>query len=756
MDLMPDTKEALQTSDENQRLFFLAVNEMAPPVLILDRHRVILYANHAFFELFQYTPEEIVGHYPADVLTEKDTDLAERHTARHRAWENEGFHHEVLLYGKNGREVWVSANVKPVHDAHGVVTNIIVVLVDITEIKRIQDLQRVVLEAVASGLPLAEVADLICHQVELIAPEVISSIVSVDDEGKMHHLAGPRLPEAYTAALEGQPIGETAGSCGTAAYLGRPVSVIDIETDPLWTNYKSLVLPMGLHACWSSPIQRRDGHVVGTFAFYYREKRAPSALHKRLVSACVHLCMLAIENEDARQKIAELSHFDSLTGLPNRTSFYEMAAELMRETYGENIIFFAVDLNRFNDVNNTLGYSVGDRVLVEAAYRLQKLTQPSGIISRTEGDSFILALPGSSVAKAAMIADSIIESLKAPIQLKETSLSISARIGISITDAANQDPRIHVEQAITATFRDDPSDQDAYRFYRAEMNQLAQDRLILGAALSSAIEKGTLHLYYQPQVRIATGELTGVEALMRWNDERFGEVPPVRFIPLAEEAGLIEEFGRWALQQSCSQIAQWRKRAIPIPAVSVNLSPLHFRNQSLLPYVTDLLKQYNLPPRYLTIEITENDMMAKDPQSLDHIKALHALGLRMSVDDFGTGFSSLARLTRFPIDELKLDRSFISDLENDENARALVTAVIRIGQSLKMTIVSEGVETKEQARFLLGLGCDVAQGFFYAKPMPAHELEQWALSNSRVVLQQEDDRDPQNDLGDAVAHFDSR
>ncbi len=730
MDLMPDTRVLLPL-EENQRLFFLALHEIDHPILILDQNRTILYTNLAFSALFQYTPEEVAGRSPAEVLAGKDTAAA---AVQNMQLENEGFHDEVLLYGKDGREIWVSEHVTPISDTSGTGRNFVVVLVDITEARQIQDLQHVVLEAVTSGIPLKDMADRICREVERIAPEVISSMLAVDEEGRLHPLAGPRLDAGYLEALEGQEIGESSGSCGTAAYLGRPVGVTDIETDPLWENYRSLVLPAGIRACWSAPIKRLDGQVIGTFAFYYREKRDPSAFHKRIVSACLRLCMLAIERENAKRKIEDLSHFDSLTGLPNRTSFYEMAAELMAKTEVEQITFFAIDVNHLNDINNTLGYAVGDRVLVEVAYRLQKLAQPRGIVSRVEGDSFLLALPGSNVAAAAATADDILEVIKVPLRLREGSLSIAVHIGISITEIGNPDPHISIEQAITASLQKGTSEQKAYHFYRPEMNQLAQDRLILGAALGTAIKKGTLYLDYQPQVRLATSELTGVEALMRWHDERFGEIPPKKFIPLVDEAGFSEEFGRWALREACCQMAQWRERGVPVPVVSVNLSPLDFRNQSLPQFVSDLLRQYNLPPRCLTIEITESDMMARNPQGLESIKALHEMGLWMSVDDFGTGFSSLARLTRFPINELKLDRSFISDLEREESARALTTAVIRIGQSLKMSVISEGVETVEQAQLLLDLGCDVAQGFLYAQPMTAADLERWIVTRKPVIL----------------------
>ncbi|RZU40011.1 EAL domain-containing protein [Edaphobacter modestus] len=719
-----DPQEEDRRRDE-LRLLSLAINETDRAVLVLDEHRRIVYTNRAFTVMFGYTRDEVLGKRPTEFLAGEHTDLATLQRIREKAWNKNAFNDETLFYRKDGREIWTSAHVNHVLDEKGNVQNLIVVFADMTETKQIQRLQRVVLEAVASNSSLREVADLLCRQVEAIAPEVVSSMILVDSEKRLRPLAGPSLPSSYSGAVNGLPIGKDAGSCGTAAYSGEPVCVADIETDWRWAPYKSLVLPYGLRACWSSPIKMRDGRVAGTFTFFFREKRGPSPLHKELVSACLHLCVLAIERDEAKRQIEQLSLYDSLTGLPNRTSLYGITNELLREIDEDEIAFFALDIDRFKDVNSTLGHSAGERILVETAARLKKLSQPSGIVCRTVGDSFVLVVPRCNASRASAMADKILRVLKEPIDTMDMRLSISASIGITLADDDSIPAQALIEQAMTALHQAKLAGRASYHFYHPEMNKLAQDRLLLGAALRNAISQGSLELYYQPQFRLKTLEFIGVEALLRWKDPELGNISPEQFIPLAEEIGQIEFIGCWSLREACRQLSIWRDQGIIVPAVSVNLSPSHFRSRNLPAFVSDLLEEYHMPATHLTIEITEGVMMDSHPESLEAVSQLHDIGVGLSIDDFGTGFSSLARLTRLPITELKLDRSFMRNFETDPGAQAVATAVIRIGQSLGMTVVAEGVETEAQAKLLTSLGCDAVQGYLYGRPMPSRDLEKW-------------------------------
>jgi c-di-GMP-specific phosphodiesterase len=713
---------------EELRLLSLAVNETDRAVIVLNEDRHIVYLNRASSQMFGYSREEALGKSATELLKSTDPQTTKRIGEETR--DRESFHGEMLFHAKDGREIWVSGSVNPVLDEIGKIKNLVVVLADITETRKIQRLQRLVLEAIIEGASLAEVANLLCLRVEEIAPEVVCSMVLVDAEGRLRPLANPSLPETYTRDLDGVKVGEKSGSCGTAVYLGEAVCTTDIERDPRWQGHNEIVLASGLRACWSSPIKMRDGRVAGTFAFYYRERRGPSPLHKELVLACVHLCMLAIEQNEVRQQLERLSRFDSLTGLPNRKSFYKIAEEVLRQ---EKVAFFALDIDRFKDVNTTLGHAAGERVLIEIAHRLQKLLQPPAVVARAAGDSFVAAVPRCDKSRASVLANKILKVLKEPVEVMGVVLTISVSVGIRLAEERNVSPHVMVEQASTAMHEAKISGRAGFSFFAPEMNAQMQERLLLGVALRSAITEGQLELYYQPQLRLKTMKLIGVEALIRWRDPVRGEIFPEQFIPLAEEIGEIETVGCWSLREACKQLALWRDQEVSVQSVSVNLSPLHFRSPSLPTFVKNLLKEFNIAPGQLTLEITEGLMMDLRSETLERMMELHEIGVGISMDDFGTGFSSLSRLTRLPITELKLDRSFMRNFESDPGAQAVAKAVIGIGQSLGMKVIAEGVETEAQASLLAKLGCDAVQGYLYSLPMSASDLERWTESAEHSV-----------------------
>jgi EAL domain-containing protein (putative c-di-GMP-specific phosphodiesterase class I) len=264
-----------------------------------------------------------------------------------------------------------------------------------------------------------------------------------------------------------------------------------------------------------------------------------------------------------------------------------------------------------------------------------------------------------------------------------------------------------------------------YSFFSPEMNRLAQERLVLETALRDALRSGGLHLHYQPQVDLKDGRLYGVEAFARWKHAEFGDISPARFIPLAEECGLIGELGTWALREACRQLGEWRSRGLDVPAMSVNLSPTSFHNLDLPRMIADTLDRNALKPQDLTLEITESLLLDTNPGTMRTLQAVHAQGVRLSMDDFGTGYSSLSYLRRLPVSELKLDRSFVADLENDEAAQALSNAILGIGRSLHLTVVAEGVETGAQNTILREQGYPVAQGYLFSRPLPADAFERW-------------------------------
>jgi diguanylate cyclase (GGDEF)-like protein/PAS domain S-box-containing protein len=713
---------------EELYLLSLVANETDRAVIITDRHQRIVYANRAFIEMFGYSRDELIGQVPSTLLAGQHTDASTLRGLSGLSHGEKNVTIELIGYDKAGRELWIAATVNPVFE-NGKLRNAVCVISNITETRQTQVLQQRVLEAVARDDELGAVATLICREVEAIAPGVVCSMIRIAPEGTMHPIAAPSLPPYYSEALEGLAIGPDVGSCGTAAHRGEAVLVEDIENDPLWAPYKSLALPLGLRACWSSCIKLKDGRVAGTFAFYYRETRGPSAWHEQLVQSCLHLAALAIERHEAKARIAQLAYFDTLTGLPNRLRLAEeldqRTARIQRDGQ-EGIALLFLDLDGFKDVNDTLGHSAGDALLVEIGRRLRDQVRPGDVVSRLGGDEFVVVLDGCESAHAAAVSERIIKALSRPIAIDSMSLSSTASIGISLYpgDSANREELL--KHADTAMYAAKNAGRGAYRFYDPAMNREVEERLRMGEALKESLALGHLQLHYQPQLSGEDGSLHGVEALARWHHPVFGQVPPARFIGLAEEYGLIEAIGEWALVEACRQIAAWRAGGLAVPSVSVNLSPMHFRNRRLAAIVAAALEAAGLEPDVLTIEITEGIMMDDCPATKATVEAVAGLGVRLSLDDFGTGYSSLASLSTLPIEEIKLDQSFIHGLETDKNARAVASSVIRIGQSLGLTVVAEGVETEPQRRFLQGLRCHVMQGYLFAPALPPPAFESWA------------------------------
>jgi len=650
---------------------------------------------------------------------------------RRRINEESGGEEEILSYDKNGDEIWISANVQTFRSSRGRVTHTFALLTDITETKQLRSLQQLIMTALADEIPITDIADQLCRRVETIAPDVVSSLLHIDDRGLIRPLGGPSLPEAYSRALDGIAIGPDVGSCGSSAFLGKPVLAQDLANDPRWQPYKFMPLEVGLRACWSTPIKAKDGRVIGTFAFYFRECRPPSRWHQRIVDACVHLGALAIERKEARAQIAHLAYYDTLTGLPNRARLRDLMSEAIANCpAGQHIALAFLDVDNFKDVNDTLGHSAGDELLVQFAQRLRAQIQPGDMLGRLGGDEFVIVLPNRDAVAASLVASRIIESLAVPLQIEAKQVPMSTSLGISLYPDNATDIDTLIQQADAAMYHAKRAGRSTYRFFGAEMNRLAEQRLEHSAALRNAIANGALRLHYQPQIQTSDGAIHGVEALARWHDPVLGEVSPSKFIPLAEECGLIEQIGLWSLREACRQMAEWRGAGLDIPCVSVNLSPLNFQNVSLATSVAEILADHGLPPDALMLEITEGVILNERSVAIETMNAIRELGVGLSLDDFGTGYSSLSRLAQLPIRELKIDRGFMRDVEQHAGARAIVTTVVRVGQSLHLTVVAEGVETVGQFNLLAELGCDVVQGFLYAPALSPSAFGRWLLEHS--------------------------
>ncbi|MBR0716828.1 EAL domain-containing protein [Bradyrhizobium liaoningense] len=700
-------------------------------VIITDPELNIRYTNASFGSMFGYSYDEAQERRVTDLLAGRHTRIKALAKLRKRLLAGgEGGEAEVLVYSKDGDEIWVSARIDAFRDRKGRVKHIFALLDDITESKQLRSLQQLIMGALADEVPIAQIADRLCRRVEQIAPGVVCSLLHVDAGGQIHPLGGPSLPEDYSRALDGVVIGPDVGSCGSAAYYGKPVLAIDLATDPRWLPYNAMPLSIGLRACWSTPVKAKDGRVIATFAFYYRESRAPSAWHRRIVDACVSLAALAIERKEARAEIARLAYHDILTGLPNRAQLRHLIMSAIDSCQaGSHIALAFLDLDHFKDVNDTLGHAAGDELLVLLAQRLRAQLRPCDMLGRLGGDEFVILLPDHDAEAAANVAAGITQALASPLHLGAKQVQMSVSIGISLYPDHATDIDTLMQQADAAMYKAKLAGRSTHRFFSADMSGLTEQRLVFTAALRRAIAEDALSLRYQPQIRTVDGAIHGVEALSRWHDAVLGEISPAKFIPLAEECGLIEQIGLWSIREACRQMASWRRAGLNIPSVSVNLSPINFRDVHLATRLTAILAEHDLPPNALMLEITEGAFMQERAVALETMQAIRKLGVGLSLDDFGTGFSSLSRLAHLPIRELKIDRSFMRDIESDAGALAIATAVVRVGQSLGMTVVAEGVETEAQRKVLAELGCDVVQGFLYAPALAPIAFERWLIDH---------------------------
>ncbi|WP_316184502.1 MULTISPECIES: EAL domain-containing protein [unclassified Bradyrhizobium] len=700
-------------------------------MVVTDHHLEIIYTNAAFSDLFGYQRGEAIGRRVDELMVGPCTDR--QAIDRLQLWfgEDRGGEEEVLVYDKSGREIWVTAYVKAHRNARGRVKYLVGMLSDISESKQLRSLQQLITTALADNLPITEICDRLCRRVEELAPDVVCSILHVDADRVVHPLGGPSLPPDYSAALDGIPIGPEVGSCGTAAYLDEPVLAQDIDTDPRWQPYKEKPLAAGLRACWSTPIKGKDGRVIGTFAFYFRECRGPSHWHERIVDACVDLGALAIERQEAMSAVARLAYYDMLTGLPNRAHIRSLIATALEACpEGGHVAVAYLDADNFKDVNDTLGHAAGDEFLVVFAKRLRGQLRPGDMLGRLGGDEFLVLLPNRDSIEASLMAARITAALAVPLTIGTRQVPMSASMGLSLYPDNASDIDTLIKQADAAMYKAKSAGRATYRFFSADLDKIAEQRLMHSTALRDAVANEALSLHYQPQIRSQDGGIHGVEALARWHDAVLGDVSPSKFIPLAEECGLIEQIGLWSMREACRQMAIWQRAGLDIPSISVNLSPINFQNVNLAARVAQILGEFGLPPNRLMLEITEGVFLNERATVVATMSELRNLGVGLSLDDFGTGYSSLSRLAQLPISELKIDRSFMRDVEENPGTRAIVTAVVRVGQSMDLAVVAEGVETEGQRHLLHELGCEALQGFLYARPLPAAGFGRWLLEHS--------------------------
>jgi diguanylate cyclase (GGDEF)-like protein/PAS domain S-box-containing protein len=612
---------------------------------------------------------------------------------------------------------------------------------DITDQRRAAEFtvhQAEILEQVARGVELDETLLTIARALEDQFPRFSCAITLVDaadeaDDARagatLRAAVAPTLATRVLQSLDGTPVAESSGSNGAAAYLRQPVYVRDVLSDDRWVARREIVLAHGLRAAWSVPIFAGDGGaVLGTLDVFVAEPRLPDDEHRQLFALLAQLASIAIERKAFEGRLAHQSMHDPLTGLPNRLLFLDRldqaVARCRRSQTSVGVAF--LDLDRFKNVNDSLGHDAGDELLVEVARKLEAVIRPGDTVARFGGDEFTVLcedLPMDTAREQTVeIAERLLAAVIRPLVVRGTEMFVGASVGIAMATSGDERPEELLRDADAAMYHAKEAGRGQVVVFDDGMRTRALTAHATENALHRALDRGEFRIFFQPIVNLTQARCVGAEALIRWQHPERGLLAPAEFIPLAEETGLVVKIGWWVLEEAARNAARWQLEQPEPFQVSVNLSARQLVQPDLAERVAGVIAETGVQPSSLCFEITESVLMDDAETVLDVITRVRGLGVQFAIDDFGTGYSSLGYLKRFPVDSVKVDRSFVNGLATDPGDAAIVSAVIGLAHALGLRVTAEGVETQDQLAGLIALECDEAQGYFFAPPQPAPDL----------------------------------
>lgn len=677
----------IKRNEVELRKLYRALEQSPASVVITDTGGNIEYVNPKFEEITGYTSEEVLGQNPrvlksGDKTEEEYKNLWDTILAG-RVWRGQ-FHNKR----KDGSIYWEAASISPVRDEAGTITHFIAVKEDITARKRAEDQLRM----------------------NATVFETTTEAIMVTDENNVIKTVNPAF-----ARITGFEPEDVVGKNPKLLSSGRH----DREFyDQMWRALKK-------RGYWSGEIwnRRKDGSV-------YPEWLSLAAIYDDQGRIREHVGVFSdiTQRKQNEEQIRRQANYDALTGLPNRSLLVDRLASSLKSAYRESwrVALLFVDLDRFKEVNDSLGHVVGDKLLQLVAERLIGCVRETDTVSRFGGDEFVIVLEDIQQANdVAEIAKKILHAMGKSFPLAGREVFVGASIGITLYPDDTDDADSMLRNADMAMYRAKDAGRNNYQFFTLAMNEQVQQRIELEQDLRQALKKEQLELFYQPLVAAADGRMVAVEALIRWHHPQRGLVAPDQFIPLAEETGLIGPIGYWTLHAACAQGVAWRQQGLDL-VVNVNLSSRQLMLGLEVKQVQAVLQEHGLQADRLHLEITEGLMMEGNGETVQWMNEVRDLGVGLSVDDFGTGYSSLSYLKRFPLHTLKIDREFVRDLPQDQGDASLVRAIVAMAYSLGLEVVAEGVETREQLDFLRQTGCDVVQGYYFSKPLPADQLLAYA------------------------------
>jgi diguanylate cyclase (GGDEF)-like protein/PAS domain S-box-containing protein len=687
-----DAKTAL-TREAQQAASQQALASISQGVLITGPDRLILFANHAFEVMTGYSQDELLGRSCAILQgpqTSAETILAMCYSLA----TSQPFTGELLNYRKDGSPFWNDLSIDPVFDPDGQLTHFVGIQRDVTERKAQQMQLKLAAQVVAQGRECITVSD----------PQW--NIVMVN--------------QAFT---------DVSGYT-QAEMLGRNPRILSSDRHDQ-KFHDTIVETIDIHGEWQGEVWklRKDGTE-------YLTRLTISVVRDEEGKVCNYIGTSTdiSAQQAAQERINWLSHFDELTGLPNRTLLADRCTRDISAAQrdGRPVAMMVLGLDHFKVVNDSLGHSIGDQVLKQFSQRVSTALRDQDTVARIGGDEFVLVLPGDTPEGAGLLATKLLDVLAQPYQVNDLEIDITTSLGVAMYPSDGMDFETLFTSANVAMHQAKELGRGKHRFFNAEIFERALARVTLTTALRAAIAHNQLQLHYQPFIDMQTGQIGGMEALLRWTHPELGAVSPAHFIPIAEQSGLIFEIGVWVFQRVCHDIQDWLSRGIEVPQVSVNLSPVEFRDVALLQHIKATLAQFAIDPHRICMEVTEGALMEDVKHSNMVLQSLKALGVKLALDDFGTGYSSLSYLKLFPFDKVKIDQSFVRDIGKNTQDEVIAKVVISMAHGLGLRVIAEGVETEAQCAFMRMNTCDEIQGYFFSRPVPKSAIEAMLIADERL------------------------
>lgn len=695
-------RKAAQDAYGMSEALFRAISDASPlGILVSDTLGNCTYSNAAYQKISGLTLKETLGSDWRTAIHPEDRQriLAEWQGA---VSENQNFTSEVRFLRADGSLLWARINTAamtplPGKGAHGHVQTV----EDITERKTTEAVLRQAEEALFEEKERAEVT----------LNSIGDAVLTTDLAGKVTYL---------------NVVAETMTGWSQEEALGQPLSdvfkIVDGDTrqpsvDPA---QRAIAEDRTVGLSTDCVLLRRDGSEAPI-----EDSSAPIHNRQGSVTGAVIVFHDVGQSRAMAQKMSYLAQHDFLTGLPNRVLLTERLSQAIRLAirHRTQVGLMFLDIDYFKHINDSLGHAIGDQLLQSIAERLKQCVRASDTICRQGGDEFVILLAEIERPQdAAHVAETLRTALALPHFIGKHELHVSLSIGISVFPDDGVTADLVMQNADIAMYHAKSCGRNNYQFFRAEMNTRAVERMFVETGLRRALKHEEFLLYYQPKINLASGVMTGSEALIRWQAPEIGLIQPGQFVPIAEDSGLIVPIGRWVLREACRQVKAWQESGLKVVPVSVNISAVEFKQKNFLEGVALILSETGLPPRLLELELTESVLMHDAEASASVLLALKAMGIQLAIDDFGTGYSSLSYLKRFPTDTLKIDQSFVRDILIGNGDATIVSAVIGMGRSLKQRVIAEGVETQEQLDFLQLQKCDEGQGFQFSHPLPAAEF----------------------------------